>query len=259
MLGEPAKLGITLGLALLSATFFLFLGCHGKGRVFGPHSRWLALMIISLTGVVSLGVAAVAHLLRDSVLPQILGTIVPGGLWLSQALAREDNRGTLAKDATTFWLVSLLRRLHAAMAEDQADWCESRVDETWTVHELGMAARRYHERIAERLPAEERRKERLNLRLQAIEARLDVAALIEDGAPRSKVTTALGGSRHTKQVRYERYLHESNRLHAILCHDAQRELVRLLTTAYKTGFRSLPGYKPPARRLMASEGVRPHP
>jgi hypothetical protein len=141
--------------------------------------------------------------------------------------------------------VSLLARLDQAMAEDQRVWCEKRVDDSWNVYELSLAAHRYHERIAERLGPEERKRERVHARLDAIERRLDVAALVEDGGARSKVATALNGSRHTRVARYERYLNDLTRLHGVLRHDAESDLLRLLASAYRAGYRSLPPYAAP--------------
>ncbi|MFE0152735.1 hypothetical protein ACFWY5_36710 [Nonomuraea sp. NPDC059007] len=252
------RIGLTVVLAVISATAFLLLRCQGKGRPFGPEGRWLAVSIILLTGLVSAGVALLFGAMLNDNLATLLGAVAPSGLWLSQVRAHEEGRRSLAKEAATFWLVSLLARLDQAMAEDQRAWCERRIDDEWSVYELSMAANRYHERIGERLTPEERRRERIHARLDAIDRKLDVAALIEDGAPRSKVVTALGGSRHTRLARYDRYLNDLTRLRGILRHDAESELLRLLSSAYRSGYRSLPLYTPPSR-LAAAGPVRPHP
>ncbi|MFD1542586.1 hypothetical protein [Nonomuraea guangzhouensis] len=254
----PGQIALTVPLAIASATGFLLLRCQGRGRPFGPAGWWLAVVIILLTGLVSSGVALVSGALLGNSLSTVLGAAAPGGLWLSQMRSREDERRSLAKEAATFWLVSLLARLDQAMAEDQRRWCERRVDDSWSVYELSMAAHRYHERIGERLSPEERRKERVHARLDAIERRLDVAALIEDGAPRSKVITALRGSRQTRLARYERYVNDLTRLHGILRHDAESDVLRLLASAYRAGYRSLPRFVPPARSRIAAP-LRPHP
>ncbi|MEU4224023.1 hypothetical protein AB0F17_06995 [Nonomuraea sp. NPDC026600] len=253
-----AQIALTVPLAIASATGFLLLRCQGKGRPFGPGGWWLAVAIILLTGLVSAGVALVSGELLNNYLSTVLGAAAPGGLWLSQVRSREDERRSLAKEAATFWLVSLLARLDQAMAEDQRRWCERRVDDSWSVYELSLAANRYHERIGERLSPEERRKERVHARLDAIERRLDVAALIEDGAPRSKVITALRGSRQTRLARYERYVNDLTRLHGILRHDAENDVLRLLASAYRAGYRSLPRFVPPSRSRIAAP-LRPHP
>ncbi|NUR91380.1 MAG: hypothetical protein HOY71_45530, partial [Nonomuraea sp.] len=227
------------------------------GRPFGPAARWITLTVVLLTGLVSAGVALLTGVLLDEYLATALGAAAPSGLWLSQMRGREEDRRSLAREAATFWLVTLLARLDQAMAEDRLVWCEKRVDESWTVYELSLAAFRYHERIKERLGPEERRRARLHARLDAIERRLDVAALIEDGAPRSKVVTALRGSRHTRSPRYERYLGDLTRMHGILRNDAENELVRMLTFAFSCGYRTLPVFVPPARSGILSD--RPHP
>ncbi|MFC4120182.1 hypothetical protein [Nonomuraea zeae] len=243
---SAAQVGLTVVLAIVSAVGFLLLRCQGKGRPFGPGGRRLAIVITILTGCVSAGVALASAALLNQHLATVLGAIAPSGLWLSQMRAKEDERRSLAREAATFWLVSLLARLDQAMAEDQRVWCEKRVDDSWNVYELSLAAHRYHERIAERLTPEERRRERVHARLDAIERRLDVAALVEDGGTRSKVVTALNGSRHTRMARYERYLNDLTRLHGVLRHDAESDLLRLLASAYRSGYRSLPMYSPSA-------------
>ncbi|GGO71355.1 hypothetical protein [Nonomuraea cavernae] len=255
----PGQVGLTVGLAMVSAIGFLLLRCQGKGRPFGPAGRRLAVAIVMLTGLVSASVALVGGIVLDQYLSTLLGAVAPSGLWFSQVRAGEPERRTVGKEMATFWLVSLLARLDQAMAEDQRVWCERRVDDSWSVYELSLAAIRYHERICDRLAPEQRRRERVHARLEAIERRLDVAALIEDGASRSKVVTALGGSRHTKLARYERYLHDLTRLHGILRHDAENDLLRLLASAYRAGHRSLPRYVPPSRSRTVIEPVSPHP
>ncbi|MFI6502672.1 hypothetical protein [Nonomuraea typhae] len=214
--------------------------------------------IVLLTGTISAAVALVFGTLLDDMLATALGAVAPSGLWLSQVRSREDEKRSLGREAATFWLVTLLGRLDQAMAEDQWIWCERRVEDEWSIYELSLAAHRYHDRIGERLNPEERRRERINARLEAIDRKLDVAALIEDGAPRAKVVTALNGSRHTRLARYERYLNDLNRLHGNLRHDAERELLRLLASAYRAGYRSLPRFTPPSRR-SAGKGLRSHP
>ncbi|MEV0595428.1 hypothetical protein [Nonomuraea cavernae] len=201
----PGQVGLTVGLAMISAIGFLLLRCQGTGRPFGPAGRWLAVAIVMLTGLVSASVALVGGIVLDQYLSTLLGAVAPSGLWFSQVRAGEPERRTVGKEMATFWLVSLLGRL------------------------------------------------------EAIERRLDVAALIEDGASRSKVVTALGGSRHTKLARYERYLHDLTRLHGILRHDAENDLLRLLASAYRAGHRSLPRYVPPSRSRTVTEPVSPHP
>ncbi|MEU4512867.1 hypothetical protein AB0G05_25520 [Nonomuraea wenchangensis] len=250
-----AQAGLTVVLAVVSAVTFLLLRCQGKGRPFGPAGWRLAVAITTLTGLLSAGVALLSALLLDDFLATALAAAGPSGLWLSQMRGKDDERRSLAREAATFWLASLLARLDQAMAEDQWRWCERRMDDSWNVYELSLAANRYHERITERLTPDERRRERVHARLDAIERRLDVAALIEDGAARSKVTTALSGSRHTRAARYERYLSDLRRLHGVLKHDAESDLLRLLAAAYRGGYRSLPVFVPPSR-VRGSETAR---
>ncbi|WP_188186789.1 hypothetical protein [Nonomuraea sp. SYSU D8015] len=263
---SAAQVGLTVVLALLSAIVFLVLRCQGKGRPFGPATWRLSIVITLLTGLLSAGVALLTGWLLDHLLSTVLGmenllatalgAVAPSGLWLSQMRAKEDEQRSLAREAATFWLVSLLARLDQAMAEDQRLWCERRVDDSWSIYELSLAANRYHQRIAERLSPEERRRERIHARLDAIERRLDVAALIEDGAARSKVVTALNGSRHTRLARYERYLNDLMRLRGLLKHDAESDLLRLLASGYRAGYRSLPVFAPPSRAVDSETARR---
>ncbi len=53
------SLSVTVALACASATLFLLLRCEGKGRAFGPRSRWWATAVIGLTGVLSTALAFV--------------------------------------------------------------------------------------------------------------------------------------------------------------------------------------------------------
>ncbi|MFC4590407.1 hypothetical protein [Sphaerisporangium corydalis] len=255
MMDGAAGLGLTFLLALVSATVFLVLRCQRLGRPFGPSSRWLALLVIVLTAVATTAVALLVTGVSDK-LHALVGVVAPSGLWLGYMRQRQDGRRSLAQEILTFWLASLLERLHQTMAEDREIWCEGRIDDSWTVHELSMAAEHYHERIRQRMSVEERRKERVQARLQAIERRLDVATLIEDSVGRSKVIAALGGSAVTNKVRYQRYLNDFGRLHGVLVHDAERELSRLLDSAYRCGLRSLPRYDPAVLDLTRA---RSHP
>ncbi|WP_248965845.1 hypothetical protein [Sphaerisporangium perillae] len=255
MVDGAAGYGLTFLLAIASATVFLVLRCQRLGRPFGPSSRWLAVVVIVLTALATTAVALVMTGLSDK-LHALVGIVAPSGLWLGYMRQRQDGRRSLAQEVLTFWLASLLERLHQTMAEDRAIWCERRVDETWSVHQLSMASEHYHERIRQRLSVEERRRERVQARLQAIERRLDVAALIEDGASKSKVVAALGGSSVTRTVRYQRYLNDFARLQGVLVHDAERELIRLLESAYRCGLRSLARYDPVVLELTKA---RSHP
>src|SRR6266545_4125193 len=160
---------------------------------------------------------------------------------------RADGRRGVGHEMSTLWLAWLLDRMHQGMAEDRLKWCEKRVDPLWGIHELSSAANFYYEYLKERLSPEEHRRERIHSRLQAIERRLDVAQLIEDDAARSKVVGALRASRVTKEPRYERYLNDLPRLGGILRHDAERDLVRLLSSGYRAGCYRLQAFTPSVR------------
>lgn len=244
---------MTFALACASATLFLFLRCEGQGRPFGPSSRWWALLVIGVTSVLSSGAAFLGVTALDR-LPSAfvgVGAAAPSWLWLGQIRRRGEERRSLLLDMSTLWLTRLLARLHEGMAEDRLAWCEERVDPMWSADELAMAARFYHEYLRERLSPEQRRRGRIHAHLGAVEARLAVAQLIENGASRSKVTAALQGSRITKEARYARSLDDLGRLADLLRHDAYRDVVRLLGAAYTAGYHKLAGYRPAAVRRPA--------
>lgn len=240
---------LTFGLACASATFFLFLRCQGTGRPFGPRSRVWALSVIVVTGLVSTAAAFIGVLVVDQ-LPFALiglGLVGPSGLWLSEIRKRRDERRGLMEDLSTMWLSRLLGRMHEGMAEDRILWCESHIDEAWSTDELNMAARFYQEYLRERMSAAERRRSRINAQLTAIEARLTTAHIIENGSSRTRVVSAMQGSRTTKDARYSRYLDDLHRLADLLRHDAERDLVRLLGFAYDAHYYRMPIFSPPRR------------
>jgi hypothetical protein len=263
MPGGTMVVGVTLALAAVSATVFLVLRCRGVGRPFGPGSRWSAVAVVGLTSLVSTGVAVASTTVLQHVPPVLVGAAAPSGLWLGHIRQRADGRRGLGHEVSTLWLAWLLDRLHQGMADDRVKWCETRVDPRWDLHELSSAANFYYEYLKERLSPEEHRRERIHARLQGIERRLDVAQLIEDDATRSKVVTALRSSRVTKEPRYERYLNDLPRLGGILRHDAERDLVRLLGSAYRTGCYRLQAYSPsvrnPAPAYPPGRPLPPHP
>lgn len=244
-------LGITLALACASATVFLFLRCDGRGRPFGASARWWAVAAIAVTSVVSTAAAfVVVNLLNQ--LPSAfvgIGMLTPSWLWLSEIHRRGEDRRSMVRDLSTLWLTRLLAHLHEGMAEDRLTWCEERVDQNWSTAELALAARHYHEYLRERLTPEQRRRGRFNALHNAIESRLDVAQLIENGAGQSKIRTALRASRFTNELRYTKFLDDLGGLRGILHHDAERDLVRLLGVAYLAGSRRLAGHRPQVRAM----------
>jgi hypothetical protein len=243
------QLSITFGLACASATFFLFLRCHDTGPPFARHSRPWALLVILVTSVLSTGAAFVGLVVVHH-LPGVfvgVGLVGPSGLWLSEIHSQREERRSLLRDVSTLWLSRMLARHHEAMAEDRATWCEHHVDEEWSADELSAAARFYQEYLRERMSPAERRRSRINAQVNGIEARLTTVQLIENGAVRNKVASALQESRVTKEPRYSRNLNDLRRMADILHHDAERELVRLLGTAYGAALYRMPVFTPPRR------------
>jgi hypothetical protein len=246
-------LSITFALACASATFFLFLRCHGTGRPFGRSSRVWALLVIVVTSLVSTGAALAGTVLLDRLPLAFLGVGVvgPSGLWLSEIRNRRDERRGLLHDMSTLWLSRMLARLQEGMAEDRIAWCERRLDDGWSADELSMAARFYQEYLRDRLSAEERRRARIYAQLNAIEIRLTVVQLIGNSSARTKVAAALQSSRVTKEARYKNHLDDLARMADVLRHDAERDLIRLLGFAYGAGYYRMPVFAPPRRTYAA--------
>ena len=221
--------------------------------------RW-TLLVIAVTSVVSTG-AAFASLAIVDHLPSAflgIGIVGPSGLWLSELRGRQDERRGVLHDMSTLWLTRLLARMREGMAEDRTAWCEKHINEDWSTDELSMAARFYQEILRDRMSAAERRRSRIYAQLNAIEARLTVARLIENGAARTKVVTSLQGSRTTKEARYSRNLNDLDQLADLLRHDAERELHRLLSVAYNSGYYRMPVFAPPRRMYSTTpEPIRP--
>ena len=155
---EPLALGLTFALACVSACLFLMLRCEGKGRMFGPRSRWRASAVIVLTSVLSTVAAYItvtaAHHLPQAILG--LGVLVPSSLWLGEIRHGTAERRNVYRDAWTLWVTSLLARMHEGIAEDRMDWCEAHVDPHWEPDELVRAAHFYHDYREQRLSPEER-------------------------------------------------------------------------------------------------------
>lgn len=247
MPGEVLGLGVTFALACASATLFLFLRCEGKGRPFGPSSRWWALSVIGITSALSTAVAFLGVIVLSR-LPHVffgVGVAVPSWLWLGQIRNGANDGGrSLARDASTLWLARLLARMHEGMADDRETWCDEHVDPDWSVDDLHMAARAYHEYLWQRFSIEERRRARIHAQLNGIETRLGIVQIIENGVATPKVAAALEEARATREPRYARYLDDLGRLSKILRHDAERDLKRLLSAGYTAGYRNLRVYRP---------------
>jgi hypothetical protein len=237
---------LTFILACASATFFLQVRCTGKGRTFGPSSwRW-AVMIIGVTSVLSAGGAVVLAVLGRLVPAVILslGIAAPGTLCLEKIKEGIPERRSTSAAAATLWLSWMLQRLHEGMAEDKREWCERHIDHAWHADVLILAAHFYHDYLNEHLSDEDRKRFRIRILLQDIEARLDIARMIDAHAARSKVVAAFNKSRVSKEIRYQRNLDDLSRLCARLEHDARRDLERLLAAAYVSGLYRLERYNP---------------
>jgi hypothetical protein len=251
--------GTTFGLAWVSAGVFLALRCHREGRPFGPSSRWWALAAMALTSATST-IAAFASVALVRVMPPfVLGVVVPSGLWLGNIERHrpEERRGRLP-EVPTLGLALLLDRLHQAMADDRLTWCETRIDENWRIDQLLAAAQHYNAAVRERLPPAERRRVRPDARLRAIEDRLEVVGMIENGASAAEVRNELQARRATRIRRYDRYRNDLMGLAKRLRHDAEQDLIRLLDVAYRFRFYRLKNFSGAASRPTAAS-LTPHP
>jgi hypothetical protein len=259
---------LTFGVACVSAAFFLWLRSEDKGRVTGPHTRWWAAGVIGLTGVLSTAVAFCLVYLVSMVHREVpayvsLGIVMPSTLWLGEIRQGSPERRNPYRDALTFWLSWLLRRLDEGMVEDGEEWCRRHIVSTWTGDELIMAAHTYHDYLRERLSPSERQRYRISGLMQSVESRLDIALLVEDnprlsnGGGRAKINAALASAKLPQQ-RYRRSVDDLARLALMLRSDASQDLIRMLRVAYRAGLRRLPVYQPP-RRPGPPRGQRPHP
>jgi hypothetical protein len=250
--------GTTFGLASVSAAVFLALRCHRMGRPFGPSSRWWSLAAIMVTSITSTVAAFIGVTVMDVLPPAVLGVVVPSTLYLGhiERPRPEDRRGRLP-EVPTLGVALLLDRLDQAMADDRLTWCEERVDQMWRLDQLVAAARHYHAALKERLPAEQRSRLRIDARLRAVEDRLDVVRIIENGASAAKVRTAMQASRVTREKRYERYQDELGRLSQLLRHHAEQDVIRLLGEAYKFRFYRLKTYTGFAKEQPEDLGSHP--
>jgi hypothetical protein len=252
------RLSITFALTCASASFFLFLRCHGAGRPFARSSRVWALSVIGVTSLLSTGVALAGAAIVAYLPMPFIGVVGPSGLCLSQIRNRRAERPGLVHDLSTLWLRRLLARLQEGMAEERMTWCEQHLDQAWSTGELSMAARHYQDYLHDRLSPEERRRGQIYARVRAIETRLTIVQLIDNGSGRTKVSTALQRSHVTKNARYRNYLDDLGRLADILRHDAERDLIRLLGVAYGGGYYRMPTFYPP-RRINAVMDVPARP
>lgn len=247
MASTPLHLSLTFALACLSAGFFLLLRCEGKGSPLGRHSRWWSLAVIGLTGALS----TLATFLVATIIEQLpsglvsLGAVAPSGLWIGHIREGSPQRRSPYREAATLWLSWLLARLDEGMAEGKNEWIEERANPEWGTEDLVMAAQSYHDHLHEQLSPKDRRRYRIRSLMRNIEARTDVARLIDNSARPAKIVVALNATRLTQDPRYLRHLDDLGRLGNMLRHDTLRDLIRMLTAAYNCGFRRLPPYLPP--------------
>lgn len=245
---------LTFVLSCLSATFFLVLRCEGRGRAFGPASRWWAFLVVGLTGLLSssiaLGLALLGHYLPTVVLG--LGVAAPSSLALGRIREGIPDRRSVYGAATTLWLGWLLARMSEGMAEDKVLWCERHIDSAWHNDDLILAAHFYHDYLDERLSDEERKRYRIRVLLHDAETRLDFARLIDAHAARTTIKAALDAHRIGREARYQRSLDDLTRLGNRLRHDALRDLDRMLAAAYCASLYRLPEYSPPVRGFHPS-------
>lgn len=253
MSGEAVAVAPAFVVACASATFFLLKRCNGKGRPFGPRSRWWAVLVIVLTSLLSACGAVILAVLGRYVPAVIMslgiGVAAPGGLCLGRIREGIPERRNAYGAALTLWLGWLLARMNEGMAEDKLRWCERYIDASWQPDELIMAAHHYYKYLEEHLSDEDRKSYRIRSLLQDLEIRLDFVLLIDSDVPRSRVIAVIKASRVGKEARYQRYLDDLPRLGSRFEHDARRYLERLVAASYLTSHYRLERYLPAAPRL----------
>lgn len=238
---------LTFAFSCLSALFFLRLRCRNRGQPFGPQARRWALPVIVAIGVASTGSAALLDLLGYYAPATlfVFGIAAPGSLCIERLREDLPRRRSSAEAAATLWLSWLLARLDDAMADDKAHWIEARIDFEWPDHTMLLAARHYHNCLCGRLPEEERGCHAIDAALADIEARLDIARLIDSDLPPGKIRTEITASRLGGDPRYRRDLDDLTMLGRRLRHDSVREIDRLLGVAYGSGLYRLERFQPP--------------
>jgi hypothetical protein len=238
---------LTFALSCLSALFFLRLRCRDRGQPFGPQARRWALPVIVAIGAASTVSASLLDLLGYYAPATlfVFGIAAPGSLCIERLREDLPRRRSAAEAAATLWLSWLLSRLDDAMADDKSRWIETRIDFEWPDHTMLLAARHYHNCLYGRLPEEEREGQRIDAALEDIEARLDIARLIDSDLPPGKIRTEITASPLGSDPRYQRNLDDLTMLGRRLRHDSAREIDRLLAVAYGNGLYRLERYRPP--------------
>lgn len=253
------SMAATFALSCVSGAFCLVLRCERKGRPFGPRSRWWALLVVALVGVLSAAgsgiIAALGHYAPVAI--YALAVLAPSGLAIDRIRDDLPSRRGTAHAAATLWLGWLLTRLDDEMTEDKRNWVTDRIDFDWHDDALLLAAHSYHDFLAERLPEDERRRHRIHATLTNIETRLDIARLIDSDVASSKIVAAFKESRLRKDPRYVRNLDDLTRLRGRLRFDAERETERLLTVAYGNRLYRLERFHSAEQLLPAPAGPRP--
>jgi hypothetical protein len=250
---------LTFALSCLSALFFLRLRCRDRGLPFGPQARRWALPVIVAIGAASTVSASLLDLLGYYAPATlfVFGIAAPGSLCIERLREDLPRRRSAAEAAATLWLSWLLSRLDDAMADDKSRWIETRIDFEWPDHTMLLAARHYHNCLYGRLPEEEREGQRIDAALEDIEARLDIARLIDSDLPPGKIRTEITASPLGSDPRYQRNLDDLTMLGRRLRHDSAREIDRLLAVAYGNGLYRLERYRPPVLLLRWSvDGVQ---
>lgn len=240
---------LTFAFSCLSALFFLRLRCRSRGQPFGPRARRWALPVVIAIGAASTVSAALLDLLGYYAPATlfVFGIAAPGSLCIERLREDLPRRRSVAEKTATLWLSWLLTGLDDAMAEDKRHWVTERIDIEWPDEIMLLAARYYHDFLCERLPEEERRHHEIHTMLKNIEARLDIAQLIDSDLPPGKIRTEITASRLGDNPWYRRNLDDLTMLGRRLRHDSVREIDRLLAIAYGSGLYRLQRFRPPSR------------
>jgi hypothetical protein len=227
------------------------MGSRGPGYLFGPRSRWWAIVIVAATAVAAtgLGVAAVAagHHMRAP----YVGVIAPGVLWLHGVAARRSrqHRGLVPRRVAACFEFPF-QRLASRMGDDLTNWCDERERAVsgQPPESVTGAATYYCNQVLVRLKDRRAVAEMASWR-DSIRHKIRIVRLIELDTTPARVDAELHAHQATRdievyQTRDLAYL--ADRLRA----DAENELHLMLASAYRHGYRKLLVYpfRPPRER-----------
>ena len=243
----------TFALSMVSAYVFLRLSCRKWGNPFGRRAKWWAMTVISLTAIVSTGVALAAVAVSDPARAAIVGLVIPSGLWIGQASTQRSlGRTTTVLRSVASCVTFPLRRLYDSMGDDMQEWCDTRRDAaSRTPQRVADAAQYYHNQVAGRLKDSQARGP-LDRWKESIEHKVHVIQLIGLDTTEARLQATLQWHWSTRD--YLKFAGDPQSLAERLESDAQNELHLFLAHVYRLGYHNLLIY--PIRPSTAARGRR---